>query len=214
MRILKNLLTQLKQLLHVETKAPLIYGKMADIMGKISAIAKDQKNTQQNFNFRGIDDVYNYMNPLFKEARIFMTTKVLEAKREERVTQKGGTLIWTLLTVEITYFAEDGSFVQSTTQGEAMDSGDKGSNKAMSVAQKYSIIQTFAIPTKEGMPDTDKDLVGNPNETLETMKEEALKYTDAESLTEWANAKTDWHGNKEFITYVQNRIKALNKPKS
>lgn len=194
----------------MENKAPLIYGKMADIMDEISAIGKDQKNTQQNFNFRGIDDVYNAVNPLLKKHRVFMTSKIIgEVKREERHTAKGGCLIWTLFRVEWSFYAEDGSHVTSDAQGEAMDTGDKGSNKAMSTSQKYAIIQAFAIPTKEGSPDVDKDNMGE--ETLETMKEEALKYTDAESLTEWANAKTDWHKNTEFITYVQNRIKALNK---
>lgn len=185
---------------------------MASIMEEISAIAKDQKNTQQNFNFRGIDDVYNAVNPLLKKHRIFMTSKILgDVKREERLTKNGGNMIWTLFRVEWSFFAEDGSFVTSDAQGEAMDTGDKGSNKAMSTSQKYAIIQAFAIPTKEGSPENDKDLLDNPNEDLESVKKDALTYTDAESLTDWANAKTAWHGNKEFIEYVQTRIKALNK---
>jgi hypothetical protein len=33
--------------------------------------------------------------------------------------------------------------------GEAMDSGDKSANKAMSAAQKYALLQVFCIPTEE-----------------------------------------------------------------
>ena len=40
--------------------------------------------------------------------------------------------------------------------GEAMDSGDKATNKAMSAAYKYAAFQTFAIPT-EGTPDADAE---------------------------------------------------------
>ena len=36
---------------------PLIYGKMAAIMKDCGAIRKGRRNQQQNFMFRGIDDV-------------------------------------------------------------------------------------------------------------------------------------------------------------
>jgi ERF superfamily protein len=193
-----------------EKKVPLIYGKMAAVMGKINAIGKDQTNTQQKYNFRGIDDVYNAMHPLFKEQGIFMTTEISNSRREERASKSGGLNIWTIMDVKITYWAEDGSSVVSTTQGEAMDSADKGSNKAMAVAHKYSIIQTFAIPTKEGMPDMDKTNTGDPD-ALEKSKEEIMKFTDADQLAAWAQDQTEWHKNKDWVDYVQNTLKKLRK---
>lgn len=191
----------------MEKQTPKIYKAMADIMQSISAIAKDQRNDVQKFNFRGIDDVYNALNPLLKQHRVFMTTKVIDAKREERTSKSGGTNIWTVLTIEITYFADDGSSVTSTTQGEAMDSGDKGSNKAMAAAQKYSLIQTFAIPTKEGMPETDKSNASI--EDLELLKEQIVLFTDPDKLKEWANNLKEFHKNKEFITAVNVQLKKL-----
>jgi hypothetical protein len=50
----------------------------------------------------------------------------------------------------------DGSSIEVVTVGEAMDSGDKSCNKAMSTAQKYAIFQVFAIPTEE-LKDSDDD---------------------------------------------------------
>jgi hypothetical protein len=53
--------------------------------------------------------------------------------------------------------------------GEAMDSGDKSSNKAMSVAHKYAFLQVFAIPTEE-----QKDPDGETHEPLpKNAKQEA-----------------------------------------
>ena len=52
--------------------------------------------------------------------------------------------------------AEDGSKTTARMIGEAMDSGDKATNKAMSAAYKYAAFQTFAIPT-EGTPDADAE---------------------------------------------------------
>jgi hypothetical protein len=50
--------------------------------------------------------------------------------------------------------AYDGSKHTAATYGEAMDSGDKATNKAMSAAYKYAAFMTFAIPT-EGDNDAD-----------------------------------------------------------
>jgi hypothetical protein len=43
----------------------------------------------------------------------------------------------------------DGSSVTTVITGEAMDSGDKATNKAMSVALKYALLQMFLIPTDD-----------------------------------------------------------------
>src|SRR5690606_34316493 len=50
--------------------------------------------------------------------------------------------------------AKDGSTYTARTFGEAMDTADKATNKAMSAAYKYVCMQAFAIPT-EGDNDAD-----------------------------------------------------------
>ena len=44
-------------------KAPMIYSAINKVMADIGAVGKNQKNTQQNFMFRGIDAVMNAINP-------------------------------------------------------------------------------------------------------------------------------------------------------
>lgn len=133
-----------------------IYEAIGSIMKKGVAIGKEKKNQQQNFMYRGIDDVMNVFQPLMSEAGIFMVPEVLEAKREERQSSRGGNLIYSILKVRYTFYAEDGSSVSAVVIGEGMDSGDKASNKAMAVAMKYAMFQTFCIPTEE-MPDPDAE---------------------------------------------------------
>jgi hypothetical protein len=61
------------------------------------------------------------------------------------------------VTVEAEYdfvSTNDGSMHTARVVGEAMDSADKATNKAMSAAYKYLCIQTFCIPT-EGDNDAD-----------------------------------------------------------
>ena len=133
-----------------------IYEAIGSIMKKGVAIGKEKRNQQQNFMYRGIDDVMNVFQPLMSEAGIFMVPEVLEAKREERQSSRGGNLIYSILKVRYTFYAEDGSNVSAVVIGEGMDSGDKASNKAMAVAMKYAMFQTFCIPTEE-MPDPDAE---------------------------------------------------------
>ena len=126
-----------------------IYEAMAAIMKATDAIGKDQKNAQQGFQYRGIDDVYNSMHRILAEHGVFMTPEVLEKTREERTNKNGTVLAFTTLRIKYTFWAEDGSSVSCTVEGEGMDSGDKSSNKAMAVAHKYALLQTFCIPTAE-----------------------------------------------------------------
>lgn len=128
---------------------PLIFGKMADILSKVEAIAKNQNNSTQGFKYRGIDDVYNALNPVLAEYRVFMTSEIVAKSREERTNSKGTVLAFTCLRMRYTFWAEDGSHVWTEVEGEGMDSGDKSSNKAMAVAHKYALLQAFCIPTKD-----------------------------------------------------------------
>lgn len=126
-----------------------IYGAISAIMNDIGAIGKTSKNQQQGFMYRGIDAVMNALNPAFIKHKVFVVPEVQEMTREERTTKSGTALIYTMVRVRYTFFAEDGSNVQAVVIGEGMDSGDKSCNKAMSIAYKYACFQVFCIPTEE-----------------------------------------------------------------
>lgn len=140
------------------TGVPRVYAAI-DAITKAMArdgIAKDRKNEQQRYNFRGIDDVLNALSTLYAEHHIFVLPAYGNRTATERETKTGGALFNVVL--EGTYrikSALDGSEVASGPFiGEAMDSADKATNKAMSAAYKYFAIQTFSIPT-EGDNDAD-----------------------------------------------------------
>lgn len=151
---------------------PMIYGLIAEITGEIGAITKSKRNLQQGFNYRGIDDVMNALNPLFAKHKVFCVPEVLDKFREERTTQKGGTLLYSTLTIRYTFFAPDGSNVAAVVVGEGMDSGDKATNKAMAVAMKYAMFQVFCIPTEEM---TDPDAETPPPSVPKEQTKEAQK---------------------------------------
>jgi len=131
-----------------------IYKAIADAMADITPIAKEKRNKEQGFLYRGIDDIMNELSPILTKHRIFIYPEVLESNRSERQTQKGGTLLYSILTIKYHFATDDGSEVCTVVVGEAMDTGDKASNKAMAVAFKYACLQMFCIPTEE-MTDPD-----------------------------------------------------------
>lgn len=162
---------------------PLIYGKIIAVMKDIDAIAKSRKNAVQGYNFRGIDDVYNELHTPLAEHGVFTIPEILEERTEERTTSKGSSLIYRILKIKFTFYAEDGSNVAAIVIGEGMDSGDKASNKAMSVAHKYALMQVFAIATED-----EKDPEINSHEVKPILKAvQTQKIFDSKNLKhrEW-----------------------------
>jgi hypothetical protein len=113
-------------------------------------ITKDRRNSQgSGYNFRGIDDVYNAIAPLLSKHELCILPRVLSRECIERISKSGGGLFYVTVEAEFDFVsAEDGSKHTVKTFGEAMDSGDKATNKAMSAAYKYACFQAFSIPTE------------------------------------------------------------------
>ena len=134
-----------------------IYQAIIGVMSDIGVIGKEKKNAQQGFKYRGVDDVMNALQPVMVQHGLFVVPEIIDQKREERQTNRGGNLIYSVCTVRYTFYAKDGSSVQCVVIGEGMDSGDKATNKAMSIAFKYACFQVFCIPTEE-MKDPDAEV--------------------------------------------------------
>jgi hypothetical protein len=139
----------------------LIYKKMSDVMKDVGAIGKDQKNTAQGFKFRGIDQFVNALYPALTKHGVFMTPRATQFSQDlkdvTRSNGKAGVDKHVAIMMEYDFYAEDGSKVTvGPVPAEGLDSGDKATNKALSAALKYALIQTFSIPT-EDMAEADFD---------------------------------------------------------
>ncbi len=168
-----------------ELKSPAIYPALIKANKAIGAIAKNNANQQQHFMFRGVDDVYNELHPILAECGIVIIPEVESYEISEKRTKKfdsnkqpyESVTLYTRATILHHFTAEDGSHVTTKVVGEAMDSGDKGMNKAMSIALKYALFQLFTIPTKE-----DKD----PDATIYEIVPQTAVDTDYQSRVEAA----------------------------
>jgi len=155
-----------------ETAFKPIHMAMAAVMADVGHISKDRKNVQQGYNFRGVDDVYQALQVIMAKHGVFSLPTILGERSEERTTKSGGSLIYRVLTIKYTFYAFDGSSVDCSVVGEGMDSGDKASNKAMSVADKYALLQAFKIPTAEAKDPENDDHDIDPKPGKQADKQE------------------------------------------
>lgn len=149
-------------------------------------IGKNHKNEQQGFKFRGIDDVMNRMAQHLVEANLVIIPRVVDRQVQERVNSRGNPLFYVTVTVDFSILSTvDGSHVICTVPGEAMDSGDKATNKALSIAYKYMAFQLFAIPIDED-PDATTHVLGKAQPKTITEDE----FQVVKKLAEQAGADT------------------------
>jgi hypothetical protein len=99
--------------------------------------------------YRGHDDVMNALNPLLAKHGVFFVPNVLERTVAERTTRSGSTMYEVNLHVAYTFYGLGGDSFSASAWGEGTDSGDKSTNKAMTMALKNVLAQTFAVSTEE-----------------------------------------------------------------
>lgn len=158
-----------------------IFEKMCNVMSELKSVEKSQKNVQQGFKFRGVDQFVNALYPLLVKHRVFMVPEVTEEEHEiVAVTRSNGKQAYDKhvhLKVKYTFYADDGSSVTvGPIASEGLDSGDKATNKALSAALKYTLIQTFTVPT-EDMEEGDlesPEIAGSPRKIVKKKQSESV----------------------------------------
>lgn len=140
-----------------KTEGRNVYLAISAVQAALAAqgIGKGKKNKEQGYSFRGIDDVYNTLAPMLASNGLCILPRILKREMTERKTAKGNPLFSVIVEAEFDFVsADDSSTHVVRTFGEAMDTADKATNKAMSAAYKYACLQAFCIPT-EGDNDAD-----------------------------------------------------------
>lgn len=184
----------------------LIFKKIPVIIGSIEAVLKNHKNDKQNYYFRSIDDVYNSVNSAMAKEGVCIsvnyeiiknkTVRIIDGygkeKNAKEVVLKGIYKI----------YAEDESYIECSTFGEAIDYGDKAINKAMTQSFKYLLFQVFVIPTEEKKDsEFDSSEIPNKQEQMpkQTLKQETKKDND-EIKIERDNFKLNYIKLKTILT--------------
>lgn len=171
----------------VQPALPTISQSLSEIMKAVGAIAKKDKNQAQGFNFRGIDSVVNAVSPALQKHGVIVVPRVDDYSYETVEIGRNRTAMGHVK-VKVTYafIGQAGDAISATVVGEAMDSGDKATAKAMSVAFRTALLQALCLPTDEPDPDASSYERSSANDLLapSAILTKIAQATDNDSLAE------------------------------
>lgn len=136
------------------TPAP-IHEVVAAIKASVGAVGKTSRNQDQGYDFRGVDAVVNAVAPVLNEYGVIVAPVSTVAGHRDVQTSRGKPARECTVTVTYRWTGPAGDHMDTQVTGEAMDQGDKGAAKAMSVAYRICLLQTLNLPTHERDPDHD-----------------------------------------------------------
>lgn len=135
-----------------------IYEAICGVMADIGSIQKTDTNPFDKYKYRGIDAVYNAVQPALVKNGVFIVPCLKDIEQTDRLSKKGDAQVHSKVRVQYTLYASDGSSITAEFPGEAIDRSDKSVNKAMTAAFKYMIFELFCIPTDD-ISDADKETI-------------------------------------------------------
>lgn len=164
----------------------------AAVMADVQAVAKGDKNTSQGYSFRGIDAVMNAVGPALRTHGVVILPTETEASYRDVTVGKNNTP-QRECTVKVVYtiFGPNGGTLKGEARAEALDSGDKATSKAMSVAYRTFLLQGLTIPTHEPDPDqttVQRSVPGFGKAAAKRLLVELVGKDEAAQAWEWGSA--------------------------
>lgn len=160
---------------------------LSRVMNDVNAVKKTDRNTAQNFSFRGIDAVVNAVAPALREHGVIVMPEVLDHTYSTVEVGRNRTQMeHVIVRVKYTFTGTQGDSLACTVLGEAMDAGDKATPKAMSVAFRIALLQALALPTDEPDPDSYsyERAEAKPHATYEQVEAWGVQIQNAQTLAE------------------------------
>lgn len=131
----------------------------ARVMSDVQSIGKKDQRADSGgrYDFRGVDRVVNAVGPALRRHGVLMLpSRLLAVEYVEARTSGGKAIQECRVQVEWTVMGPKGDVLPTTIQsaGQATDTQDKATAKAISVAQRTVFLSALHIPTQD--PDIDR----------------------------------------------------------
>jgi hypothetical protein len=124
----------------------------------IRAIGKREEysGAGTRFNFRGVDTVVNVFGPVTLKHGVNVMPVKVQAEYGEKSTKSGSKMRECSVLVTWEIMGPKGDTLTLQTQGEALDTADKSTTKAQSVALRTLLLSFGLTPTHDKEPDSDR----------------------------------------------------------
>jgi len=126
---------------------------LSAVMADVGAVGKGDTNRSQGWSFRGVDSVVNAVSPALRKHGVVVVPFVEDHEVATVQTSGGKPMQSVRVKVTYTFYGPGGDTVVARSVGEAFDSGDKATAKAMSVALRTCLLQSLMLPTDDPDPD-------------------------------------------------------------
>src|SRR3990167_10346104 len=127
------------------TIGPLI-AKLAEIMADTIRMPKGERNPQ-GWSYTSVMDMLDEIRPAMAARGIVMVPDVESCEWTEGQSQRGTATTTCHMTVRWTLYGSDGASISFRTVGEALDTSDKATGKAMTAAQKLAVSKLVMMTT-------------------------------------------------------------------
>lgn len=135
-----------------------VHTAWARVMADVQSVGKADRRDDVGgrYNFRGVDRVVNAVGPaLRRHGVLVLPTKILHVDYREARTSKGNVMQDCTVRVQWTIVGPEGDELGPLeSAGQATDTQDKSTSKAISVAQRVLFLTALHIPTQD--PDVDR----------------------------------------------------------
>ena len=157
-----------------------IYKRMLDVESELRIVAKNLNVGYGNFKYRatGEADVLLAIKPLEAKHGIYSypyKRTIIKEKELEKGYMERVETVYRFVNVD-----DPSDFLDITSYGDGIDTGDKGPGKAMTYCDKYALMKAYKIVTGDD-PDQDPSPAGNTATLGEAGKISSNKPT-AETL--------------------------------
>ena len=178
------------------------------VMRDVQAIGKNQRNREQGFNFRGVDDVVNAVGPALREHGVVVATVRCDVVSTERYkTAKGTEMQGVVVASRYRITGPLGDHLNASALGQSSDAGDKAIAKAQSVAYRVMLLQLLCIPTDEPDPDSEahERATDTPRERAQAFQQQLVNPEVQQvnaRITEWQQ-KLGWSIGEVLSHYAE-----------
>ncbi|MFE6103224.1 ERF family protein [Streptomyces laurentii] len=168
---------------------------------EIRAIGKGSEYNERGtkYNYRAADTVVQYFGPVTIKHGVNVIPFKTETTYGSKQTKSGSTMRECSVTVTWHIVGPKGDVIVSQTAGEALDTSDKSTTKAQTVALRNLLLNGGLIPTNDRDPDADRIERG-----VEAPARSAESYRD-----EIVDPKTS-PGRLQQISYELRNLRILN----
>ena len=168
-----------------------VHEAIVKIREDVGAVRKDGRNTQQNFNFRGVDAVVNAVSAAMSKHGVMVFPSKVEHRDASKQLSGGKMATAPVVIVDYTFVGPEGDQFVAQVPAESFDLGDKATAKAMSVAYRTCLLQVFTLPTDDADPDE------------HTYERAPRQQPQQQQTIDWQKSLTDATGNPERLAALR-----------